>query len=72
MRGPMFDIEDLFPVSTMTGEQVPSYQIYVVVAWLRDADVIERKGRDGYVILEKSKLRGGFNELWETLQTRTT
>ena len=70
--GAMFEIESLFPVSTKSGEQVPSYQIYVVVAWLRDADVIEKKGRDGYVILEKSNLRGGFNELWETLQTRTT
>lgn len=70
--GAVFEIESLFPVSTKSGKQVPSYQIYVVVAWLRDADVIDKKGRDGYVVLEKSKLRGGFNELWETLQTRTT
>ena len=70
--GSIFEIESLFPISTPSGEQVPSYQIYVVIAWLRDAKVIEKKGRDGYVILEKSKLRGGFNELWEALQTRTT
>lgn len=68
----IFEIENLFPISTPSGEQVPSYQIYVVIAWLRDANVIEKKGRDGYVILEKSKLIGGFNELWEALQTRTT
>ena len=70
--GALFEIESLFPVSTKSSKQVPSYQVYVVVAWLRDADVIDKKGRDGYVILEKSKLRGGFNALWETLPARTT
>ena len=70
--GAVFEIESLFPVSTKSGKQAPSYQIYVVVAWFRDADVIDKKGRDGYVVLDKSKLRGGFNELWETLQTRTS
>jgi len=70
--GALFEMESLFPVPTKSGKQVPSYQIYVVAAWLRGADVIKKKGRDGYVITEKSKLREGFNELWETLRTRTT
>ena len=68
----LFEIESLFPVSTAPGEEIPGYQIYVIVAWLREAGVIEKKGRDGYIIQEKSKLRGEFNELWDSLQTRTT
>lgn len=67
--GSLFEIESLFPVLTASGEEVPGYQIYVIVAWLREAGVIERKGRDGYVIQDKSKLRGNFHELWESIQT---
>ena len=64
----LFEIESLFPVSTESSGDIPSYQIYVIVAWLREVGVIEKKGRDGYIIQEKSQLRGKFNELWDSLQ----
>ena len=67
----VFDIEGLLPVQDGTGEDVPGYQIYVVVAWLREAGVIEKKGRDGYFIRDKSVLSGELNNLWESLLARS-
>ena len=66
----VFEIESLFPVRDSSGEEVPGYQIYVIVAWLREAGVIEKKGRDGYLMRDKSVL-GETNELWNSLQPRT-
>lgn len=65
----LFEIESLFPIRDSSGEEIPGYQVYVVVAWLREAGVIEKKGRDGYLIRDKSIL-GETNELWNSLQKR--
>ena len=67
----VFDIEGLLPVQDGAGEDIPGYQIYVVIAWLREAGVIEKKGRDGYVIRDKSVLSGELNDLWESLRARS-
>jgi len=66
----VFDIEGLLPVQNGAGEDIPGYQIYVVIAWLREAGLIEKKGRDGYFVRNKSVISGDLNELWESLQTR--
>ena len=63
----IFDIDSLFPVRDSNGEEVPAYQVYAVIAWLRHISVIEKKGRDGYLISDKSTL-GEKYELWESIQ----
>ncbi len=67
----VFDIDGLFPISDGSGGEVPGYQVYVIVAWLREAGVIEKKGRDGYLIRDKSILRGDLDEQWKSLQSRS-
>ena len=48
-RGKVFSIEDLS--SALAGADVsPTYQHYVVVAWWRDAGLIDQHGRKGYSI----------------------
>ena len=64
----LFEIENLCPILTDSGEEVPSYQIYVIVAWLRQAGVIEKKGRDGYIVHNTSRIKGDFNEHWDSIQ----
>ena len=66
----VFDIDGLLPVTSDAGEDIPGYQVYVVMAWLRQAQVIEKKGRDGYIIRDKSVLTDKWNELWESLHAR--
>lgn len=67
----LFEIENLFPILTDSGEEIPGYQVYVIMAWLRTTGIIEKRGRDGYIIQNNTGLRGKFNELWNTLQQYT-
>lgn len=66
-EGDTFAMEDLLPVPDLTsGGDVPSYQGYVTLAWLRDLGVVARKGRDGYVLrarFQADQLRAYWNSL---------
>ena len=66
----VFDIDSLFPVVDETGNEVPGYQVYVIIAWLRDIGIIEKIGRDGYVVRDKSKISGEVDNLWNSLQSK--
>ncbi|MCH7729028.1 MAG: hypothetical protein IH991_21480 [Planctomycetes bacterium] len=43
---------------------VPSYQIYVVIGWLRVHNLIEQIGRNGYQL--PNNLAGEFDALWKS------
>ena len=47
-KGAYLRVEDILPVKQKDEEEVPSYQVYLVVAWLREIGAIERLGNDGY------------------------
>jgi hypothetical protein len=60
-----------------TGEQLlnsigekhdaPSYQIYLVLAWLRDAKVVTQIGRQGYRVVSKGRVADAAKGLIEKL-----
>lgn len=52
--------------STVT---VPSYQAYVVIGWLREHDLIEQLGRDGYQIPDG--LEASAERAWNPADSRT-
>ncbi len=55
--GSLFRIENLMPViEADTGDEIPAYQVYLALAWLRDIHVVKKKGRDGYVLDSPSPL----------------
>jgi hypothetical protein len=62
-----FRMEDLLPVTSDAGAELPSYQAYVVLAWLRSEGVVTKDGRDGYradtVRLDEEPLR----DLWASV-----
>ena len=68
--GKTFVMEDLLPVHDNAGEEIPSYQIYLALAWLRHTGAVEKKGRDGYVLRNSELSDGGFEEYWATLPMR--
>jgi len=45
-----FAVEDVIEIVGNEGGNVPSYQMYVVLAFLRDRGCVEQKGREGYEI----------------------
>lgn len=49
--GRIFTTEDLLPVKLGSGnDELPGYQAYISLAWLRDIGVIEQHGREGYSV----------------------
>lgn len=50
-NGEVFTTEDLLPMTLNGGQdELPGYQTYVCLAWLRDIGSVERQGREGYVV----------------------
>ncbi|GJM08235.1 MAG: hypothetical protein DHS20C11_05110 [Lysobacteraceae bacterium] len=43
-----FTIEEIFPVTDADQNEVPTYQVYLTFAWLRESNTLQKCGRDGY------------------------
>ena len=67
--GEKFLIEDLLPVGNGADGELPSYQVYLTLAWLRELGAVKKVGREGY-ILQKDTVNGGLDELWEQTEAR--
>ncbi len=69
-NGSLFSMDDVLPVQGADESEVPSYQAYLALAWLRDIKVVVKKGKDGYMVdggeLDTVRLEG----LWESVSTR--
>lgn len=69
--GEVFVMDELFPIPDIaTGDEVPAYQAYLTLAWLRLTGAVEKKGRDGYVLRMDSLSDGGLDQLWNRLPER--
>lgn len=68
-KGAYLRVEDILPVKQKDEEEVPSYQVYLVVAWLREIGAIERVGNDGYRVQgDRASLDG--QALWNQTPER--
>lgn len=70
-KGKKFLVEDLLPVCDAIGEEIPSYQVYLTLAWLRQIGVVEKNGRDGYVRIADPLDGSVFDTLWDELPLRS-
>lgn len=70
-KGTVFTIDELWPVLDAAGEELPSYQVYLALAWLRHAGAVEKQGRDGYAMPNGTLDADGLNALWDSLPTRS-
>ena len=59
-----FTIDDLMPVEGEDGDEIPSYQVYMIVAWLVDSGLLEKQGRDGYRTAMDQKA-ASFESIWQ-------
>lgn len=49
--GQLFTIENVLPVPDIsTGGEVPAYQVYLTLGWLRALGFLDRRARDGYKV----------------------
>ena len=68
--GKAFLVDDISPVHDSAGEEIPSYQVYLTLAWLRSSGAVEKKGRDGYYVPKPHTIADGFDDIWESLPVR--
>ncbi len=65
-----FTMDQILPLRDETGADVPSYQVYLVVAWLRQLGLVERNGNDGYTTLRDKLSDDAVQEAWLSLPAR--
>lgn len=66
--GQRFAFDQLLPIlDPQTNSEVPSYQTYLVLAWLRNEKLIMQHGRQGYSLLPNINLMDAIEERWKLL-----
>lgn len=69
--GKLFQVDDILPVSDENGDgSLPTYQVYLVLAWLRDCDVIEKVGRDQYRLSNATEAERAAKKCWMDLPSK--
>lgn len=66
-EGEPFPMETLLPLKEDSGETIPAYQAYLILAWLRSNHVIEKRGNEGYVAQLDLMAPKKVQELWHQL-----
>jgi hypothetical protein len=70
-EGAKFEAPDILPLKdSKTRREIPSYQSYLALAWLRHEGVIAKYGRDGYALKPTAARQEHVAELWEALPSR--
>ena len=62
-----FTMEDVLPLVYAGGKEIPSYQAYLALAWLRSVEAITKDGRDGYRADVFKLSDESLKSLWESL-----
>ena len=65
--GDCFTMEDVLPLVYAGGKEIPSYQAYLALAWLRSVEAIRREGRHGYRPDLFKLSDENVRSLWESL-----
>lgn len=63
-----FTVVEIIPLQDLIEEsEVPSYQVYLCLAWLRTTGLLVQHGRQGYSITHPSRLETEFESHWKRL-----
>lgn len=69
-NGKLFTSEDILPLSDPSdGSEVPSYQAYLALAWMRAEQLVVQHGRRGYTVPSASKLPDTVSARFAALAT---
>mgnify|MGYP006983099211 CR=1 FL=1 len=65
--GKVFSMESILPVKGSAGEEIPSYQAYLALAWFRHTGAVEARGKDGYAVAGGSLATDALTSAWDNL-----
>jgi len=68
-EGAVFEAQDILPLID-DGREVPSYQAYLAMAWLRDEGVVTKNSRSGYTLNSSRATSQHIDKLWKALPAR--
>jgi hypothetical protein len=68
--GKRFSMDKLLPLKEDDGAEVPGYQAYLCLAWLRSSGLVQQHGRQGYTVPKKTDLAAAVEGAWEKLSNR--
>lgn len=63
----LITMDEVLPLVTSDHSELPSYQSYACLAWLRAIGVVEQHGRRGYSILSEQNVKKLIEEAWSNL-----
>ena len=66
-EGKVFEAVEVLPLANAAGEEYPSYQSYLALAWLRHIRVVNKKGREGYVVKPNAATAEKIEQAWASL-----
>ena len=66
-RRKLFTADMILPLKDSAGNEIPSYQAYLCLAWLRECRLVVAKGRQGYRVPSIEALKGSTGERWDKL-----
>jgi hypothetical protein len=70
-EGAKFTAPDVLPlIDPKSRAEIPSYQSYLALGWLRHEGVIVKYGRDTYSLKSTAATAAHLKELWEALPSR--
>lgn len=70
-EGSKFTTPDVLPlIDSKSRGEIPSYQSYLALGWLRHEGVIVKYGRDTYSLKPTAATAAHLKELWEALPSR--
>ena len=67
--GRIYTLDDLTPVPLPGGGELPDYQVYLVLAWLRATGAASKHGRNGYSFKPAALAEETWAEAWDALPT---
>lgn len=68
--GRRFTMDNLLPIRLRDGRDVPAYQAYLSLAWLRACGLVEQHGRKGYSVPSRKDLETNVKVAWSRLTER--
>jgi hypothetical protein len=69
-NGKRFTMESVMPLVSEDGADIPSYQLYLCLAWLRQIGVVLQHGRQGYSLKSDEGLPSAVESRWKELPER--
>ena len=69
-NGRVFTMDELLPLRDEQGHDIPSYQAYLALAWLRSLGMVKRRGKEGYIVKNGFMDPAHLTQSWEQVPVR--